>query len=198
MMINSVDSDEKVISRTKDCLGRENTATFLTENGLYEVLMLSRKPVAKEFKKEVKKILKTIRTTGKYTVVPTKSKEEIDFENNRIKLEKANILLRLSDKYKTKYQTYSEILDAYATKEISGEFLLPLPKTEKTYSATEIAKELNVSPNKIGKIANENHLKTDEFGIYVLDKSKYSTKEVQTFRYNEKGFNVLKDLVKGA
>ncbi|WP_300854391.1 BRO family protein, partial [uncultured Clostridium sp.] len=31
---------------------------FLTEDGLYEVLMQSRKPIAKAFKKEVKKILK--------------------------------------------------------------------------------------------------------------------------------------------
>lgn len=70
-MINSVDDDEKVISRTKDCLGRDNAATFLTENGLYEVLMLSRKPIAKQFKKEVKKILHQIRLTGGYTVPRT-------------------------------------------------------------------------------------------------------------------------------
>ena len=41
---------------------------FLTEDGLYEVLMQSRKPKAKEFKKEVKKILKSIRKTGGYSV----------------------------------------------------------------------------------------------------------------------------------
>lgn len=41
---------------------------FLTEDGLYEVLMQSRKPKAKEFKKEVKKILKSIRKTGGYVV----------------------------------------------------------------------------------------------------------------------------------
>lgn len=39
---------------------------FLTEDGLYEVLMQSRKPIAKEFKKGVKEILKTIRKTGGY------------------------------------------------------------------------------------------------------------------------------------
>lgn len=66
VMINSVDDDEKVISRTKDCLGRYNTATFLTENGLYEVLMLSRKPIAKSFKKEVKKVLHSLRVNGGY------------------------------------------------------------------------------------------------------------------------------------
>lgn len=39
---------------------------LLTEDGLYEVLMQSRKPIAKEFKKGVKEILKTIRKTGGY------------------------------------------------------------------------------------------------------------------------------------
>lgn len=66
MMVNSVDEDEKVVRRTKDSLGRENTATFLTENGLYEVLMLSRKPIAKQFKGKVKEILKSLRVNGGY------------------------------------------------------------------------------------------------------------------------------------
>lgn len=39
-MVSSVDEDEKVISRTKDCLGRENSATFLTENGSLEKSMM--------------------------------------------------------------------------------------------------------------------------------------------------------------
>ena len=39
---------------------------FLTEEGLYEVLMQSRKPIAKEFKKQVKIILKDIRKHGMY------------------------------------------------------------------------------------------------------------------------------------
>lgn len=43
-MTLSVDEEERVIGRTNDSLGRENGATFLTEDGLYEVLMLSRKP----------------------------------------------------------------------------------------------------------------------------------------------------------
>lgn len=39
---------------------------FLTEDGLYEVLMQSRKPIAKQFKKGVKAILHEIRTNGGY------------------------------------------------------------------------------------------------------------------------------------
>lgn len=59
-MMKSVDEDEKVknIIRT---LGGNQEMWFLTEDGLYEVLMQSRKPIAKEFKKKVKKMLKDLR-----------------------------------------------------------------------------------------------------------------------------------------
>ena len=66
-MLRSVDEDEKV-TNIVCTLGGNQKAWFLTENGLYEVLMLSRKPIAKDFKKEVKRILHEIRTTGGYTV----------------------------------------------------------------------------------------------------------------------------------
>ena len=65
-MLKNIDEDEKT-TRTISTNGSYKTeAWFLTEDGLYEVLMQSRKPIAKEFKKEVKKILKTIRKTGGY------------------------------------------------------------------------------------------------------------------------------------
>lgn len=59
-MLRSVDEDEKVTNNVCTLGGNQN-AWFLTENGLYEVLMLSRKPIAKQFKAEVKKILKELR-----------------------------------------------------------------------------------------------------------------------------------------
>ena len=68
-MTQSVDEDEKGIYNVYT-LGGNQDALFLTENGVYEVLMLSRKPIAKEFKKEVKKMLHTLRTK-KATLMPT-------------------------------------------------------------------------------------------------------------------------------
>ena len=62
-MISKVDEEEKVRNNVTTPGGIQNT-WFLTEDGVYEVLMQSRKPIAKEFKKEVKKILKQIRLTG--------------------------------------------------------------------------------------------------------------------------------------
>lgn len=65
VMLASVDDDEKGV-RNVYTLGGSQEAWFLTENGLYEVLMQSRKPIAKEFKKGIKVILHEIRTKGGY------------------------------------------------------------------------------------------------------------------------------------
>lgn len=72
MMMRNVDEDEKVTSNVCTPGGRQN-AWFLTEDGLYEVLMQSRKPIAKQFKKGVKDILKTIRRTGEFKAQPQQS-----------------------------------------------------------------------------------------------------------------------------
>lgn len=64
-MVGTVDEEEKDL-RTIFVDGRNYEMWFLTEDGLYEVFMQSRKPIAKEFKKGVKEILKTIRKTGGY------------------------------------------------------------------------------------------------------------------------------------
>lgn len=70
MMLESIDDDEKGL-RIVYTLGGNQEMWFLTEDGLYEILMLSRKPFAKQFKKGVKEILKKIRKTGSYsTQVP--------------------------------------------------------------------------------------------------------------------------------
>ncbi len=72
-MMKSVDEDEKVknIVRT---LGGNQEMWFLTEDGLYEVLMQSRKPIAKQFKKKVKKLLKDLRL-NKFNPFENMSKE---------------------------------------------------------------------------------------------------------------------------
>jgi len=65
-MLMTIDEDEKVIITNSNSGGNK---LYLTEDGLYEVLMQSRKPIAKKFKKEVKAVLKQIRITGGYIKV---------------------------------------------------------------------------------------------------------------------------------
>lgn len=83
------------------------------------------------------------------------------------------------------------------TEIIMGKPLLSMPSIEKTYSATEIGLEIGVTSNRIGITANANNLKTNQYGITVLDKSPHSTKQVPTFRYNERGREKLKELLVG-
>jgi len=64
-MLKGIDDDEKLTSIILRA-GQRRAVAMLTEDGLYEVLMQSRKPIAKEFKREVKQILKTIRKHGLY------------------------------------------------------------------------------------------------------------------------------------
>ncbi|WP_410987840.1 BRO-N domain-containing protein [Bacillus cereus] len=52
MMLKSVDEDEKRLNFVYTSTGNKD-AWFLTEDGIYELLMLSRTPIAKQWKKEV-------------------------------------------------------------------------------------------------------------------------------------------------
>lgn len=62
-MLKSVDEDEKLVG-TLFHSGQNREMWFLTEQGMYEVLMQSRKPIAKEAKKNIKGHLKRLRTEG--------------------------------------------------------------------------------------------------------------------------------------
>lgn len=81
---------------------------------------------------------------------------------------------------------------------IVGFEAVPLPVLEqKYYTAGEVGEMLEVSANKIGRIANKHELKTDEFGKFFLDKSAHSAKQVEAFRYNEEGIKALRHIIHG-
>jgi len=63
--IGKFDDDEKVI-RSMDTPGGTQDITFLTEMGLYRLLGMSRKPVARKFQKWVATVIREIRLTGRY------------------------------------------------------------------------------------------------------------------------------------
>lgn len=88
---------------------------------------------------------------------------------------------------------------ARAVNDAAGMELLPLPQVEEHYhSAGEVGEMLGVSAQKIGRVANANNLKTEQYGITVMDKSAYSSKQVEAFRYNAEGVKALRHLIHGA
>ena len=99
-------------------------------------------------------------------------------------IQEARIYTELAKRYKG--TTYEQVLNAHATKSLSGEYLLPLPEAgERLMSAGEVGAKLGISSNLVGKLTNKHGLKTDQYGKWMHDKSPYSSKEVPSFRYKE-------------
>lgn len=101
-MVGLVEDDEK-LKRTMYVSGQNREYWFLTEHGLYEILMQSRKSIAKVFKKQVKEILKEIRKNGSYQPPMTaneqlqltmkaqmETKEQVDYLQDEVKDLKEN------------------------------------------------------------------------------------------------------------
>ena len=70
------------------------------------------------------------------------------------------------------------------------------PVAQQTYSASEIGERLGISGNKVGRLTKAHNLKTEEYGIWVLDQSAHSSKQITNFRYYENIVPVLKALIR--
>ena len=195
-----VDEDDKATVAIHD--GSQNrNVTIINESGLYSLIMSSKMCKAKEFKRWVtSEVLPSIRKTGSYTVNTSAEQwsRQLDVEEKKAdamlleaKAKQAAILLEF-----TKLNLSPEAnqaLVACASELMTGVKALPLPEVDKTYSASEVGEMFGVSANKIGRIANSEGLKTEKFGIFVLDKAKGSNKQVQTFRYNQAAVDFFRD-----
>jgi len=94
--ILSFDADERIV-RTMDTNGGERETIFLTEPGVYRLLMLSRKPIARPFQKWVSQVITKIRETGKY---------ELELKLAAMKEECDN---RIEEAMKVEYQKNADI-----------------------------------------------------------------------------------------
>lgn len=158
-MISRVDSDEV----TKLNLGGlQGECNFLTEDGLYEILMQSRKPIAKSFKIEVKAILKSIRKNGIYATDVTIEKmlNDPDFA--------ISLLTKLKEEKTARIE--AERKNAI------------LMHVNKTYTMTEIAKELNMkSATILNRILSDAKIQYQSNGTWVMY-SKYSDLGYETIK----------------
>lgn len=181
------------VKMTSDA-GERNTRVF-TEDGIYEVTMLSRTETGKKFRKVVRGIIKSLRK-GENKIIKTSEYQKLTAEaklnNSRARL--ASVLMKLAER--TQIPEYKQVCCSYASTIIAGKPIIPLPEVnKKTYSATEIGDMLGVTSNRIGILANQNNMKTEEYGKKFYDKSRYSNKEVETFRYYDNAIQKFKELI---
>ncbi len=185
-----------------------NTRVF-SEDGIYEVTFLSKTEIAGQFRAWVRKLLKSLRS-GKAAIVKT---DRLDDAQLRIESDKAAAMRINAENERLKLlmecSKLSELSpvarQTWIIKSIEGSMglkIAELPECEKLYQAGTLAevwsKEFGVKVTSamLGKLANQNGLKSDEYGVTAMDKSPYSSKEAVSFRYNEKGAEKLKALAK--
>ena len=177
-MLQNIDDDEKVMNIVHTPGGNQE-AWFLTEDGVYEVLMQSRKPIAKQFKKEVKTVLKSIRKHGYYSVRDDETKAKL-MRAHAMELNAQTRTFNSLMKFIDNKHLSPIAAEVFGLKALESAFGMNvnryLPETEKTYNATEVGKMLGITANRVGRIANTHKLKTAEYGVFKLDKSKSSDK----------------------
>lgn len=147
-MLANVDDDEKV-RKNIPTPGGIQESWCLTENGLYEVLMQSRKPIAKRFKKEVKEILKTIRKHGIYAT--------------------DNVIDNILNNPDFGIELLTKLKEERAARVEAERKNAILMHVNKTYTITEIAKELGLkSAMQLNRILAEKKIQYQVNGTWLM------------------------------
>lgn len=195
-----IDADDKGVCDLPTPGGRQET-TIINESGLYSLVLSSKLPSAKAFKRWItSEVIPSIRKTGSYnkpSKQPTTQQEQrakamlLNAQSRQCKL-----WLRLAET--TDLPDYKHICQQKAAEVLAGSPVLPMQKAEKkTLSATEIGKILGITAHKVGMLANKFALKSDAYGKYFYDKSPNSNKQVETFRYYEDAVEKFKEILEG-
>ena len=111
--------DEEKDTQIVCTLGGNQKTTVLTEDGLYDACMLSRKKIAKPLKKEIKKYLKSIRLTG--AAIPEGREQEMVnyyFSNLSPDLQ-GQIVTELMEKNKELQQFYDDLMNTEGLMQIN-------------------------------------------------------------------------------
>ena len=203
---NHVDSEDKTSTLIQGSGSNyKSKAIIINESGMYSLILGSKLEGAKRFKRWVtSEILPSIRKTGAYAT----DSAAAEYKARELRIREMNAQARLINaetrrltvlqKGKGLSQVAVDTLAVKAVERVTGKDLGDyLPQVEKTYSASEIGNALGITAAKVGRLANAHGLKTDEYGITVMDKSRYSSKEVASFRYNEKGKAKLREILEG-
>lgn len=147
-MIANVDEEEKVRNNIPT-LGGTQEVWCLTEDGLYEVLMQSRKQIAKQFKKKVKEILRDIRKHGIYAT--------------------DNIIDNILNNPDFGIELLTKLKEERAARVAAERKNAILMHVNKTYTVTEIAKELGLkSAIQLNKMLAEKKIQYQVNGTWVM------------------------------
>lgn len=171
-MVASVDDDEKVRNIIPTPGGNQQV-WMLTEGGLYEVLMQSRKPIAKDFKKGVKQILHEVRTTGGYIATKQEDTPE-EIMARALTIAQATLAKREERLKQLEAQTE---LQQETIQQQEAEIKKAAPKVDyydktlqsvNTQTTTQVAKSLGMDTQKLNRKLKEAGILYNQSGQWLL------------------------------
>lgn len=156
-----------------DRLGRKQKATFVNEDGLYDVILDSRKPEAKKFRKWItSEVIPSIRKTGAYSLSQQKSVEvkpsdmvmEIGAMSNAIVSTFNGVMKGIALAQATDIISNYYNFDLTALKE-----LIPPAEHEIGYmNATQVGDKINKKAYEVNKLLKEKGLQVKEGKVWRL------------------------------
>lgn len=159
-MLKSVDEDEKLTSTILRA-GQIREVNLLTENGLYEVLMQSRKPLAKEFKKKVKEILKSIRKHGLYAIDDLLNNPDMAIAALQKLKEERRLRLQAQEEIAQKNQIIQELQPKASYYDL-------VLQNKSLVAISVIAKDYGMSAKKLNKILHELKIQFKQGNTWLL------------------------------
>lgn len=226
-LIAHVDADDKTTTLNQGSGSNyKSNTTIINESGLYSLIMSSKLPSAKQFKRWVtSEVLPSIRKTGGYSN-PNAAQHAAESSRPKFLSQSAEEMMAearicdsrvsLANQWLTLFHiaTDPEIKETCMLKAASvlnggvditsrpsAPVILPPDETTATpaiqdkrelLNARQVSEIIGIAPQRIGRLANLNNLKTDEYGAWLEYNGPFGKK--RRFLYNRKGVEHLREI----
>lgn len=195
-----VDTDDVLKWNVTDSLGREQETTIINESGLYSLILSSKLPTAKQFKRWVtREVLPSIRKTGGFSVTRVEEPTEIIITEEPTLLDEVRIkigeVIASCPKYNlvallSVYEKFlsQDVIDYYNSLKIQN---TPSQQTiiearvppdyanaiknalaEKQITQVELAKRIGISESSISYYVNNKHIPSETTFLRIMNELK--------------------------
>ena len=157
-LLDHVDREDREDGVTiRDAIGREQKVVFINESGLYSLILSSKLPSAKAFKRWVTaEVLPQINHTGGY--IPTRDDEGRQLSDMEI----------LALAIKIQQKTIENQKDAIARMAPKAEYCDEVLESVDCKTTTQVAKELNMTVHDLTRLLTDHHVIYKQSGQYML------------------------------